>query len=155
MRLLVVMIIIFTAWECKVMIKWCNTDVGELTAQICTTDWTKILFTLFSHVPWLLCTNPGALLGTFWWNAVCLYGVSSSHPVTLMSLSMLRKSPGISVTNSCVLRVPSTISLTEFQLWKDAGREQQFPPWEGIWCRGAAWSSWCSGVPPLWSVMQG
>lgn len=108
-------------------------------------DWTKILFTLFSHVPWLLCTSTGVLLESFWWNTVCLYGVSSSHPITLISLFMLPKSPGISclVTNSCVLRVPSTISLTEFQLWEDAGREQQCPPWEGIWCsgsRGAAWS---------------
>lgn len=28
-----VIIDIFTAWECKVMIKWCSTDVGEPTAQ--------------------------------------------------------------------------------------------------------------------------
>lgn len=138
------------------MIKWCNTDVGEPTAQACTTDWLNRTITLFSQVPWLLCTSTRALLENFWWNTVCLCGVSSSHPITLISLFMLPKSPGISclVTNSCVLRVPSTISLTESQLWEDAGREQQCPPWEGIAVggRGAAWSRvyfkrHVSGVP--------
>lgn len=84
------------------------------------TSWTKILFTLFSHVPWLPCTSTRALLESFWWNTVCLYGVSSSHPITLISLFMLPKSPGISclVTDSCVLRVPSTI------LWQNSKCER-------------------------------